>query len=254
MLELTRAYSAFANGGKLLPASFITRVSDRDGTVLLENVVFPETERDPEERFAFDELEGKRDDESEEASPDAVAPESAELEPEETPREPWRDDPYRVLTPATAFLANDLLRGVIDDPRGTGRRARSLGRPLGGKTGTTNEQGDAWFVGFSRDLVVGGWVGFDERKVLGRGETGGRAALPIWLEFMGDAHGGAPARDFQVPEGITFARVERTNGKLAAPDSEDAYFQAFREGDAPTEHASDAPSSTDTRRVLRFDF
>ena len=71
---------------------------------------------------------------------------------------------------------------------------------------------------------------------------------------MREAHRGAPARDFRVPDGITFARVDRRNGKLAAADTEDAYFQAFRVGEEPTEHASDSPSSTDTRRVLRFDF
>ncbi len=249
VLELTRAYGVFANGGKLPPVPFITRVSDRDGNVLLENVVFPETEADTEQPFTFeDEIAVFPEDEV------AAAEENADPEADAAGRESWRDDPYRVLSPATAFLAADLLRGVVDDPRGTGRRARALGRPLGGKTGTTNEQGDAWFVGFSRDLVVGVWVGFDERKVLGRGETGGRAALPVWLEFMRKAHRGAPARDFQVPDGITFARVDRSSGKLAAPDTKNAYFQAFRDGEEPTEHASDAPSSNETRRVLRFDF
>ncbi len=253
VLELTRAYSAFANGGTLPPVTFIRRVVDRDGNTLLENIAFPDTAVDPD---------------ATPWEPPLADPVDADLGPAEagglaevdantgaaTPREPWRDDPYRVLDPSTAFLAGDLLRGVVDDPRGTGRRARSLGRPLGGKTGTTNEQGDAWFVGFSRDLVVGVWVGFDERKVLGRGETGGRAALPVWLQFMRDAHRGSPARDFRVPDGITFARVDRGSGKLAAPDSEDSYFQAFREGEEPTEHASDAPSTTETRRVLRLDF
>ncbi len=253
VLELTRAYGAFANGGTLPPVPFIRRVLDRDGNVLLENITFPETDSDPEEDAPSEQdgAKGVAEGEGPEMSQDEPV---MDVDGEETPREPWRDDPYRVLDPATAFLASDLLRGVVEDPRGTGRRARALGRPLGGKTGTTNEQGDAWFVGFSRDLVVGVWVGFDERKVLGRGETGGRAALPVWLDFMREAHRGSPARDFRVPEGITFARVDRRNGKLAAPDTEDAYFQAFREGDEPTEHAGDGPSSTDTRRVLRFDF
>ncbi len=255
VLELTRAYGAFANGGTLPPVTFIRRVVDRDGNTLLENIVFPETEVDPEAP-PWAPPEGDPADAGDGAGGSAAGDplRVVDAAAEELPREPWRDDPYRVLDPSTAFLAGDLLRGVVDDPRGTGRRARALGRPLGGKTGTTNEQGDAWFVGFSRDLVVGVWVGFDERKVLGRGETGGRAALPVWLQFMRDAHRGSPARDFRVPDGITFARVDRSSGKLAAPDSEDAYFQAFREGEEPTEHASDAPSTTDTRRVLRFDF
>ena len=90
-----------------------------------------------------------------------------------------------------------------------------LGRPLAGKTGTTDDHGDCWFVGFSTDIAAGAWVGFDERRNLGKGETGGRAALPIWIDFMREAHLDKPVREFPVPEGVSYARVDPSTGKLA---------------------------------------
>jgi penicillin-binding protein 1A len=87
------------------------------------------------------------------------------------------------VIPATqAYLTVDLLRATIAHPNGTGAKARALERPVAGKTGTTNSQADAWFVGFSPDVITGVWVGFDSKEVLGKGETGGRAALPIWMD------------------------------------------------------------------------
>jgi penicillin-binding protein 1A len=159
-----------------------------------------------------------------------------------------------VLEPAQAYLTLDLLRAVIEHPEGTGRRARELGRPLAGKTGTTNDQADAWFVGFSPDVVTGVWVGHDSKHVLGKGETGGRAALPIWIEVMRAAHEGLPPRDFPMPDGIVLVRVDRATGLLADPSSSDAYFQPFVEGTEPTESAAAALSDAEGRRRLRLEF
>lgn len=240
VLELTRAYGVLASGGRLLPPTFIKRVLDRDGNVLLENLSLDDFAEDqvaasPTLSEITEDANGDVDDAFE-----SVAPRD--------------NDPHRVMDPVAAFLAADLVRGVVEHPRGTGRRARSLGRPVAGKTGTTNEQGDAWFIGFSRDLVVGVWVGFDERKVLGRGETGGRAALPIWIDFMAAAHEGRPARDFPVPAGVSFAQIDRATGKLAGNNSKDVYFQAFRQGSEPTEQSAGSASSASDRKVLRLDF
>ena len=116
---------------------------------------------------------------------------------------------------------------MITDPQGTGGRARELGRPLAGKTGTTNEQADAWFIGYSPDVITGVWVGHDESRFLGWGETGARAALPIWMEFMHAALDARPARDFPVPESIVFARVDRKTGLLADASSTNSVFQAY---------------------------
>ena len=166
---------------------------------------------------------------------------------------PAQAEPAEVLSPLDAYLATDMLRAVVEEPHGTGRQAQALRRPLGGKTGTTNEQADAWFVGFSPDLMAGVWVGFDEKRVLGRGETGGRAALPIWIDFMREALAERPRRDFPVPEGVVFARVDRASGLLAGPDSTDSYFQAFAEGKVPTETSDGSVAASESDRRLRLD-
>jgi penicillin-binding protein 1A len=228
LLELTRAYGVFAAGGRLLGPVFIRRVTDASGNVLLENVALGGAP--PEEAPA------------ESAAPlDVVAQDAAP--PAEGP----------VLSPEDAFLATDLLRAVIMDPHGTGGRARALGRPLAGKTGTTNEQADAWFVGYSPDILTGVWVGHDQSQYLGRGETGARAALPIWMEFMQAAHATRTVRDFPVPGSIVFARVDRKSGLLADAASDDSVFQAYRAGAEPTENVRAAEDTAEGRRLLRMD-
>ncbi|HET9300294.1 MAG TPA: PBP1A family penicillin-binding protein, partial [Candidatus Polarisedimenticolaceae bacterium] len=114
------------------------------------------------------------------------------------------------LRPETAYVLTRMMEGVITD--GTGAAAAGLGRPLAGKTGTTNDHTDAWFVGYSPEIATGVWVGFDQNRLLGRGETGGRAALPIWLEFMQKALADRPVRDFEAPPGIVFARIDTRTG------------------------------------------
>jgi penicillin-binding protein 1A len=220
LYELTRAYATFATGGKLLVPLAIRRVEDHEGRVLLENLPL----------------------ENEAAGQDGGGA------PEPNPAN------GHALEPAQAYLALDLLRSVIEHPEGTGRRARELGRPLAGKTGTTNDQADAWFVGFSPDIAAGVWVGHDSKHVLGKGETGGRAALPIWIDVMRAAHEGLPPRDFPMPDGIVLVRVDRTTGLLADPSSSDAYFQPFVEGTEPTESAATALSDAEGRRRLRLEF
>jgi penicillin-binding protein 1A len=166
---------------------------------------------------------------------------------------PWGEDGG--LIPSTqAYLASDLLRAVVIHPRGTGGKATRLGKPVGGKTGTTNAQGDAWFIGFSPDVATGVWVGFDEKQVLGKGETGGKAALPIWIDYMADALEEREERDFDVPAGIVFARVDPKTGLLAAQDAEGSYYQGFASGTEPTDRAATALSSSERRRLQRLDF
>lgn len=119
--------------------------------------------------------------------------------------------PEEVIKPQTAYLMTDLLRGVIE--HGTGWKAKVLGRPLAGKTGTTNEYNDAWFIGFSPSLVVGVWVGYDDHRSIGPKETGARAALPIWIDFMKETIKDTPPEDFPIPEGIVF--INTKGGKRA---------------------------------------
>lgn len=138
------------------------------------------------------------------------------------------------ISPQTAFVMTDMLRGVVQE--GTGWRVKELKRPAAGKTGTTNDLRDAWFIGFTPELVAGVWVGYDEHVPMGRAETGSRAASPIWLHFMQEALKGRSVKDFHVPEGVVFAKIDSEEGLLAGPHSTKTVFQAYVEGTEPTEY------------------
>ena len=129
-----------------------------------------------------------------------------------------------------------MLEGAVQ--RGTGRALSKLGAPVGGKTGTTNEFRDAWFVGFTPDLVAVAYVGFDQPQSLGRKESGGRVAAPIVRDFFAAALAGKPAVPFRVPPGIRFVRVERETGSLPGPVSDDVIVEAFLPGTEPTQRAA----------------
>ncbi len=140
----------------------------------------------------------------------------------------------KVLSEDTAFIMTNLLEGVVKN--GTGWRIKALKRPAAGKTGTTNDLYDAWFMGYTPRYVTGTWVGFDNEASLGRGETGSRTASPIWLGFMQRVLEGKPVRVFQVPDGIMFAKIDAKSGLLAIPESKNTIFECFKEGTAPTEY------------------
>jgi len=144
------------------------------------------------------------------------------------------------LSPQTAYIMTNLLESVIES--GTGWRARALKRPAAGKTGTTNNLNDAWFLGYVPGLATGVWVGYDEEKQLGRYETGSRAALPIWTQFMMSATSGTPVEDFSIPEGIEFAKVDPKTGLLATPATKNPIFEVFKEGTVPVEKAGAGPA------------
>jgi penicillin-binding protein 1A len=133
----------------------------------------------------------------------------------------------------TAYVMTDIMHDVIES--GTAREAKKLGRPAAGKTGTTNDSMDAWFVGFTPDLVVGVWVGFDAERSLGS-YTGGRAATPIWTAFMKRALAGRPVREFAKPEDVTIVRVDAATGLLAVR-GRSSRMQAFVVGTEPTRAA-----------------
>ena len=146
----------------------------------------------------------------------------------------------RVLEPRNAWLMYSLMRDVIQ--RGTGRKARVLERDdLAGKTGTTNDQYDAWFSGFSPDLVATAWIGFDEFRPLGRRETGASAALPMWIAYMKEALEGVEPRDVPPPEGIVTVRIVPETGELAGTSHEGTVFESFRKERVPTQVAQSAP-------------
>ncbi len=144
----------------------------------------------------------------------------------------------QVISPETAFIMTNMLTGVVQD--GTAQRVKALGRPVAGKTGTTNDLNDAWFVGYVPGLVAGIWVGFDDLRSLGWAETGARAAAPVWLDFMQEALRGEPVRAFlPSPPGVVFTRIDAKSGKLAAPGAsgDDVITESFKQGTAPTEVA-----------------
>ncbi len=147
------------------------------------------------------------------------------------------DDNSQVISEQTAFITTNMLTDVVS--KGTGWRARALKRPVAGKTGTSNDNRDAWFLGYTTDMLCGVWVGFDNMMPLGKHETGSRAASPIFTDVMQAALKDKPARDFNVPTGIVFAKVDKQTGKLAGPNSSDVKFECFVEGNLP-------PKSEDT--------
>ncbi|MBP1719630.1 MAG: penicillin-binding protein, partial [Deltaproteobacteria bacterium] len=141
-----------------------------------------------------------------------------------------------VISPQTAYLISSMMQSVIQE--GTGQRAKALGRPVAGKTGTTNDCRDAWFIGFAPgNLVTGAWIGYDIEKSLGNYETGAVAALPIWLEFMKEATAKKPIENFPIPEGIVFAKIDAATGEPIPPGRSNpsvrAIFGCFKEGTVP---------------------
>ena len=151
------------------------------------------------------------------------------LEEAEDRREP-------VISPATAYIVTSLLESVVQE--GTGQRVKALGRPVAGKTGTTDDLHDAWFMGYTAGFTTGVWVGFDDDTPLGEGETGARAASPIWLGFMQTLLQDRPVEVFTVPEGVVFAKIDAETGLLAIAESKETRFECFKEGTEPTTYSS----------------
>jgi len=204
--DMATAYSALANGGYRVKPYIITRVEDARGNIL--------SQADPAtvcETCIFEDIE--------------VGTETTGL-----------NAAKRIMTPQNNYIMNSLLRDVVK--HGTGRKAMSLGRnDLAGKTGTTNDQLDAWFNGFHPELVAISWVGFDKPRSLGRYETGGRAALPMWIDFMKVALKGLPDSPQQLPVDMVTVKIDPDTGKLARPEATNAIYETFREQMAPTEMA-----------------
>jgi penicillin-binding protein 1A len=162
--------------------------------------------------------------------------------PKESPGE------EQIITPQSAFLITYLLQGVVQ--HGTGWRARSIGRPVAAKTGTTDQFMDAWFIGYTSELITGVWVGFDEERSLGENETGARAASPIWVSFMSKILKDKPPKDFPVPEGIEFMKIDSKTGQSSL--EKEGILECFREGTGPPQKAaSSLETSTD---FFKFDF
>ncbi len=141
----------------------------------------------------------------------------------------------QVIDPRIAFMTSYVMRDVVES--GTGRRVKSLGRPVAGKTGTTNDIRDAWFIGFTPSLIAGVWIGFDQETTLGKNEVGGRAAAPVWLYFMEKVTQHTPVEDFPTPEGIIFVKVDPKTGLASGGSDKGAIYEAFLASAPPKEKA-----------------
>jgi penicillin-binding protein 1A len=154
----------------------------------------------------------------------------------------------QVMDPQTAYLMTTLLESVVQD--GTGARAKALRRPVAGKTGTTDQFLDAWFMGYTADVLTGVWVGFDDERSLGENETGSRAALPIWVGFMSKAVRERPVKEFPIPEGIEFTQIDPRTGDLSS--GSEAILECFKAGTGPAQSfQAKSPASTD---FFKLDF
>ena len=246
-LELSSAFAIFANGGYRVPAHFIERVEDPRGNVLYSapKVVFCD-DCDPLISNPLDAEMGSENGEpiagaatSDEASmavllnEDATATESAAASYELKKVLLDAVDAPRVIDERNAFIMTSIMKEVVE--RGTARRAgEALKRSdLAGKTGTTNNQLDAWFVGFNNAVVASAWIGSDGLDPLGRGEAGGVSALPMWTSFIQDTVVGSPEVDVSVPEGIKMVRIDRKTGEPAAGDN--TIMEMFLEDNMPDE-------------------
>jgi penicillin-binding protein 1A len=150
-------------------------------------------------------------------------------------------EPQEVMRPETAYVLTSVMKGVVE--RGTGARAHVLKRPLAGKTGTSSEATDVWFVGFTPNLVAGVWIGYDVKRSLGSAETGSRMALPLWIAFMQKALADLPPDDFPVPENVVAIPVDYMTGRPVPNDEKGAILEHFIKGTEPAPLEVSAPSS-----------
>ena len=254
-LELARGYTVFANGGYMVEPYLIDHILGPDGQVVMaaqpQQVCVACIEEQEAQQVAQEESTNAGD------APSTAAPQElsqAEKEQLAATREAVlarlqgmeamerdqvlqgpgpRQVAPRVLDPQVAFLMNTMMRDVIQ--QGTGRGAMVLNRmDLAGKTGTTNDQRDAWFAGFNRNMVTIAWVGFDNPRPLGERETGARAALPMWIDYMRTALVEREEMPLIQPPGIVTVRIDTRTGELAHADSPEAMFEYFRSDHVPT--------------------
>jgi len=201
LLRLTSAYAMLVNGGRRIDPTLIDRIQDRHGLTIF--------------RHDMRGCQGCRD---------------QAWNGQEPPELP--DERERVVDPASAYQVVSMLQGVVE--RGTGRRVRAVGKPLAGKTGTTNKSMDTWFMGFAPDLAVGVFAGFDEPRPLGARETGSSVSAPVFRDFMAAALEGRPAIPFRIPSGIRLVRINGESGRVARKGDKRVILEAFKPGTVPS--------------------
>ncbi len=215
-LKMAAAYAVFANGGFSVKPYLIERIEDHSGATVFQ------------------------------ANPETVCRDCENQQPSSNPAQ-------RAISPQVNFLMNSLLRDVVD--RGTATQAKELGRTdLAGKTGTTNDQRDAWFNGFTSEIAASAWVGFDNSQSLGKGETGGKAALPMWIEFMRTALENVPEKPLTPPEGIVQAYINPSDGLLLNPNNKGGIQEFFTAETTPKTYSQPKEPELDDEYELNEDF
>ena len=211
-LELAAGYAVLANGGLHVEPFLIEKIEDADGNLYTLEDLAPNAEEETEEQEEVAEnLE-------------------TDQEQEDIPEELRHGD--RAISEQNAFLTQSIMQQVILS--GTGRRALALNRSdLAGKTGTTNDFKDAWFSGFNPDVTTTVYIGFDEPEHLGRRESGASAALPVWVDFMGNALKKYPEQELVIPENIVSRFIDQDSGEITSPENPDGYTEYFLEGTEP---------------------
>jgi len=205
LLQMATGYAQLVNGGRKVTPTFIDRIQDRTGATI----------------FSYD------------TRPCDGCGGLIEWKGQDVPAIP--DDREQIADPREAYQIVSIMEGVVE--RGTATRAKALGRPLAGKTGTTNDSRDTWFIGFSPDLVVGVFVGFDEPRNMGKKETGSSVALPIWIDIMKGALADVPPTPFRVPPGIRQVQINATTGARAKPGDSKVIWESFVNGTEPTDQS-----------------
>ena len=245
LYEMTKVFSQFGRLGVRTRPMMIKKVVDREGKVLVEAISL-------ESRFLEEtkEMEDAFEEKRKAFLAKTVVPTtegSADSDPKfvKPVNSFYFENAEQLIRPQTAYVITNMLKGVVEDPNGTGARAASLGREVAGKTGTTNGYVDAWFLGYTPNIATGVWVGFDKEKSLGRSEVGGKSALPIWLDYMKDAHRNLPMLTFPVPDGVKLVKIDSETGKLAHSASNRIVTQAYIDGTEPTAAASRSEETTD---------
>ena len=245
LLDLTKIYALFPRMGRKINPIFITKVIDRDGKILEEQepTFALKVTPPPVDPAAAGLAAAEGHLNNQPGGPPVPNPSPSSSRTIVFPEYPLASDPNQVLDPRVAYVMTHLMKEVV--VFGTGHEAKNLGRLSAGKTGTTSDYIDAWFLGFTPHVVTGVWVGFDNQKSIGPAETGARSALPIWLSFMKEAVKTYPESDFVPPPGVVFASIDGATGKLAPPNSSSSIREAFIEGTEPTE-ALDIEKEADT--------
>jgi len=252
-MAIARGYTTFANGGYLVKPYILDKIIDRDGNIIFQASPYSAcnpclTDNKQIKAFSAEQIDQELSELLNNLAEESI-PDSAK-DHYQLIRQTLRNAPQvevntaeRAIDDPTAFLIDSMLKDVIQ--KGTGRKAKKLKRnDLGGKTGTTNGPRDAWFSGYSSQLVASVWVGFDDYSQLGRNEYGGSAALPIWIDFMGEALKDKPEINLPQPTGIVSVKIDPKTGARVSPDQSGIY-EFFRIENVPESTTKGTASAGD---------